>query len=438
MEPLPADEQLKTGSPKQRGYYIYVTEACNLRCNYCFVKNKVNQRHLTEEVAQRILAFIKGEGSDLKKVYVHFFGGEPLIRPAMVDYLATELRSWAGEKGVELRLGITTNGTLLSTANCEMLKRHGVGVQLSLDGGKQGNDVHRQLMGGTQSGLAPAGAFDLVQIQNYIAYFGRQRPNCRMTVTVHNLSYLSESIRELHALGFKSFSVIPEADCGVWTPEHLSRYEAEMDRVFGYWAAHRDITVNSIQQTIDKLAQMKERRYLCPVGQTIVGFTVDGDIYPCHDFAGRFAGDPVESARLILGNAGSGYLPERRSLWPLVRLDGVKSGNGYDCGTCWARWSCGRGCPYMNFAHSGDIRTVSATYCATSRVNASLALRWMSALGELRPSDSKRSLSAERGAGGPALDGKNFEAKAPRRPLSGRPPETTRPASGNCVLGDPV
>ena len=29
----------------KRGYYVYVTEACNLRCSYCFVKEKTNQRH---------------------------------------------------------------------------------------------------------------------------------------------------------------------------------------------------------------------------------------------------------------------------------------------------------------------------------------------------------------------------------------------------------
>ena len=130
---------------------------------------------------------------------------------------------YSGDTGITLRMGITTNGTLLTVANCEMLQRNGIGVQLSLDGSKQGNDIHRQLMGGTQCGLAKAGAFELVQIGNYMRYFGDTTPNCRMTLTVHNLPYLSNSIRELHAQGFKSFSVIPDADCGVSRPRYLWR-----------------------------------------------------------------------------------------------------------------------------------------------------------------------------------------------------------------------
>lgn len=296
----------------KRGYYIFVTEACNLRCSYCFVRDKQNHRHLTDELGDKTVEFIVEDAATAKSVYVHFFGGEPLIRPAVVDRLAARLRSWGRNSETEVRLGITTNGTLLTTANCEMLKRHDIGVQLSLDGGKTGNDIHRQFMGGTQSGLRPSGAFDLVKIENYVRYFGRGRPNCRMTVTVHNLPYLSQSIRELHEIGFKSFSLIPDADCGDWTASHLARYEREMQDVFQYWAEHRELSFNVIDQTISRLVEKKQRRHLCPAGSTILGITVDGDLYPCHDFAGRFWPDPACRESLLLGNVETGAEPAFR------------------------------------------------------------------------------------------------------------------------------
>ncbi|MBV9083132.1 MAG: radical SAM protein [Acidobacteriaceae bacterium] len=156
-----------------RGYYIYVTEACNLRCSYCFVTDKQNHNHLSDRMAVTIADFVMADASENKDAYIHFFGGEPLIRANTVDYLAGTFRTWSRKTGITLRLGITTNGTLLNTRNCEMLKRHQIGVQLSLDGGKQGNDVHRQIMGGTQRGLRAAGAFEMVQIENYLEIFRR-------------------------------------------------------------------------------------------------------------------------------------------------------------------------------------------------------------------------------------------------------------------------
>jgi len=385
----PGDTAGRSALPTRRGYYVYVTEACNLRCSYCFVKEKHNGRHLTREMAGNVFRFITGEAASLTDLYVHFFGGEPLLQPAMVDYLASELRAWCKDRPIKLRLGITTNGTLLTPSNCEMLTRHGVGVQLSLDGSQRGNDVHRQVMGGTQCGLPFAGAFERVRIADYFVHFGKQRPNCRMTLTVENLPYLSQSIRELHELGFRSFSIIPDADCGAWTPDCLSRYEAEVGKVFEYWAQHREIGVNLIDQTIRKLTVRSVRGHLCRASSTVLGITIDGDIYPCHDFAGRFAADPVERERLLMGNVETGYLPNPREFEDLTVGPDVKSGNGYDCNACWAKWVCARGCPYMNYAHSGEIRRVNATYCATSRINTSLALRWMSILDDYRFFDVK-------------------------------------------------
>ena len=376
-------ETIRKWQRVRRGYYVYVTEACNLRCSYCFVKDKQNDRHLTMATAKQILEFIARDSESLSSVYVHFFGGEPLLRPAMVDYLAGSLRTWTSQRQLQLRLGATTNGTLLTTENCEMLKRHGIGVQLSLDGSKEGNDVHRQFMGGTQCGLRAAGAFERVNVANYITYFGKTAPNCRMTLTVHNLSYLNQSIRELHKLGFKSFSIIPDCDTGSWTPTHFEEYERVMGDVLQYWSQHQDIWINSFDKIINALLTKKHRGYLCQAGTGILGITVDGEIYPCHDLSGQYSRDAASRQQLLIGHVTTGYNENHRRFLDMSIGSDVKSGCGYDCATCWAKWSCARGCPYMNYASSGNIRIVNPTYCATQRVDALLALKWMGAADQI-------------------------------------------------------
>ncbi len=379
-----------TGQGARRGYYVYVTEACNLRCSYCFVKEKQNGRHLTTTMAKHILEFISEDASSLSSIYVHFFGGEPLLRPMMVDYLAGRLREWSSGRQLDLRLGLTTNGTLLTTENCEMLKRHGIGVQLSLDGSKEGNDIHRQFMGGTQCGLRAAGAFDSVNIASYLSHFGRTTPNCRMTLTVQNLPYLGQSISELHKLGFKSFSIIPDFDTGSWTLAHIGKYEHAMEAVLQYWAKNQELWINCFDKTARALRNKRLPRSLCQAGTDILGITVDGDLYPCHDFSGRYSRG-ADAKKLLIGHVTTGYSESHRRPIDMSIESSVKSGCGYDCGTCWAKWTCARGCPYMNYASSGDIRIVNATYCATQRVNTLLMLKWMCAAGQIDVSRSSNS-----------------------------------------------
>lgn len=369
--PTLAKEELR------RGYYIYVTEACNLRCSYCFVKDKHNDRHLSMAMAKQILDFIARDAEGRSSAYVHFFGGEPLLQPAMIDYLASSLRTWSSGRDLKLRLGITTNGTLLSTENCMLLKRHNIGVQLSLDGSKDGNDIHRQFMGGSQCGLRTAGAFDKVNIPNFMTHFGKSAPNCRMTLTTENLSYLSRSIRELHGLGFASFSVIPDCDTGSWTSEHIAEYERVMTEVLHYWSQHDNLWISSFDKTIRSLLTKQQPRSLCKVGTGILGITVDGELYPCHDFSGRYSSDNRIGRSLTIGHVATGYNENLKQFLDMSIGSDVRSGCGYDCASCWAQTTCSRGCPYMNYVSAGDIRIVNQTYCATKRVDTLLVLKWM-------------------------------------------------------------
>ena len=183
--------------------------------------------------------------------------------------------------------------------------------------------------------------------------------------------------------GFKSFSVIADSDCGDWTPAALAQYESEMSRVYEYWAGHREIDVNLIQQTMDKLTEKKIQPNLCQAGRTVIGITIDGDIYPCHDFSGRFSKDPAERDALLIGNVEKGFTQNQQKFADMS-YEKKRSGNGHDCTQCRARWSCGHGCPYMNYAKTHDIFEVNATYCTMNRINATLALRWMSTLEDYR------------------------------------------------------
>lgn len=395
-------EPLEFGSSalatQTRGYYIYLTEACNLRCSYCFVDDKHNHRHLhdpiqyartdsdKEDMVQKFIDFVLNDPNGRSSKYIHFFGGEPLIRAKSIERICREITEQAKTMlpNCKITWGITTNGTLLTDENCQLLKRWNVGVQLSLDGSEEGNDVTRQLMGGDQaakrighnhSDVATTGkkygAFKLVKIANYLKYFG---DNARMTLTIDNLRFLNQSIHELKSMGFKSFSVIPDTDSGSWDG-HWEEYRHEVMKLWDTCMQDGTIIVNFVKQTMDTILTNKPApTHLCQAGRNVIGISVDGDIYPCHDFLGKYSKNAQTAHDLQIGHIDKGWTLNTTKFEDVKCNDEIVSGAGHDCKTCHAKSICERGCPYINYASEGAVKTVNSAYCEVTRINAEIAL----------------------------------------------------------------
>ena len=107
---------------------ISVTDLCNLRCRYCMPEHGVKKlRHgdvLTYEEILRVVRALAQLG--IRKV--RLTGGEPLIRPGIVDFV----RRIKGVQGIE-HVAMTTNGVLLSSM-AGQLKEAGLdSVNVSVD-----------------------------------------------------------------------------------------------------------------------------------------------------------------------------------------------------------------------------------------------------------------------------------------------------------------
>lgn len=89
-------------------YIICPTTGCNARCYYCFEKGTVQKRMdecTTKAVAEYIL-----KHHDSEHLVIQWFGGEPLLEPQTISYIADYLNS----AGVNFDSKIITNGYLLS------------------------------------------------------------------------------------------------------------------------------------------------------------------------------------------------------------------------------------------------------------------------------------------------------------------------------------
>jgi uncharacterized protein len=65
--------------PKMSYMELILTDQCNLRCSYCFEKDK-NPHNMSDETALAAVDFLMEESGPMKRVTILFFGGEPLLR----------------------------------------------------------------------------------------------------------------------------------------------------------------------------------------------------------------------------------------------------------------------------------------------------------------------------------------------------------------------
>lgn len=91
---------------RQHKYYIYTTTGCNARCPYCFEEG-VRPRTMNKETALRAAEYMI-ECSGGQKLFLVWFGGEPLMNKAAMDAICERLRG----SGVEFESIIKTNGYL--------------------------------------------------------------------------------------------------------------------------------------------------------------------------------------------------------------------------------------------------------------------------------------------------------------------------------------
>lgn len=101
---------------------IYITELCNLDCEYCYVEIKKNEVDSIDgtEFTQRI--------NLLEYDLIKFYGGEPLLKWKDIK----DIISSVFQKNKAIRFSIITNGLLLTAEKLDFLKAHNSSVALSL------------------------------------------------------------------------------------------------------------------------------------------------------------------------------------------------------------------------------------------------------------------------------------------------------------------
>ena len=112
---------------------IVLSRACNFACAYCFVRGMSTNASLTEQICLSLVA----QASKLGVSVVALAGGEPMLYRSFHNVLSAVI-------GAGVVPFVSTNGSLLSKKNVELMKTAGlVGIQVSIDSSDP--PIHDQL-----------------------------------------------------------------------------------------------------------------------------------------------------------------------------------------------------------------------------------------------------------------------------------------------------
>ncbi|KKC29883.1 radical SAM protein [Caldanaerobacter subterraneus KAk] len=189
--------------PSRIGFMrISLTEKCNLKCNYCFVR-KIHDKKgdmPVEKFSEIMLWFIKeNKGS---RPVIQYFGGEPLLRMDLIElgHLLLEKAKQNGEI-IDYVEEIVTNGTLMTENLAKYFISNNFNISFSIDGWKDINDKNRVFPDGS-------GSFDrLIEgVNNYKNAGGKL--SAIITFTNDNIDKAEEIIHFLvESVGFEEISI---------------------------------------------------------------------------------------------------------------------------------------------------------------------------------------------------------------------------------------
>jgi len=92
---------------------IYTTNACNLKCNYCYLEKK-DAKATGKTLMKKTLSYFFSSQYKDKRIYCTFIGGEPLLEFKLIKYAVDLSKKLSKKNKKKIFFNLVTNGTLLN------------------------------------------------------------------------------------------------------------------------------------------------------------------------------------------------------------------------------------------------------------------------------------------------------------------------------------
>lgn len=328
---------------------LMVTHGCNLRCRYCYTGRKF-RRSMRPQVGRAAIDCAIRSIQPGGILELGFFGGEPLLVPELVEELLEYATQAADASALELRVGLTTNGTATTKAAWRVMLRPEVHLAVSHDGLPQIHDRHRRRRDGS------ATSFQVSETLRTLIEAGRA-VRAVMVVRPDSCAVLPEGIRGLRKRGVRSIDLALDV-WAAWGPGDIGTLEQTLVRAAQLWQAglpeHR---ISWFDEKAAQLAGLEGRPSArCGFGHGEVAVAPSGNLYPCERIVGEdYPGHPFRLAPHVL-ECEDFRRPPRAPPLPVA------------CRNCAIQPHCNTACRCNNLIRTGDATRPDTLLCTRERV----------------------------------------------------------------------
>jgi uncharacterized protein len=333
-----------------------ITDACNLRCLYCYHNNgNYKENAMTTRTAEKAVDFLFDNSGSNDEVVIVFFGGEPILNFDLITFIVGYAQKKASKLKKKAEFAITTNGTLLYEEVIDFFYENEIGVTVSIDGSKKIHDRFRKFSNGGSS-------YDkmLPNIKNLIDIFREKggKPVVARVTVAKDAKHVPETIEHLLKLGFA------EAGFGPVTTDNLS-FQLDNKEMTVLLNKFKELSDKFLQAAlndkffgftnlIDLLVILHEgevKNYPCGAGLGLFAVSSDEKLYLCQRLIGNDS--------LCMGNLSDGFdISAVENFRKKAELSGKP-----ECKTCWARFICAGGCYHEALVREKKLTKANLHYC---------------------------------------------------------------------------
>ncbi|NTV62049.1 MAG: radical SAM protein [Oscillochloris sp.] len=333
--------------PTTLAVWLHISNACNLRCSYCYLQK--SQEAMSPPIVRAAVdtAIRSARQHGYSGLALNYAGGEASLRMDLVELAHTYAQQQAARASVQLQAGLLSNGTNLTPATLEAIRRLGLRLMISLDGLGQEHNSSRPTIGGQ-------GSLDRILAGIAHAQSAGISPDIAITVSATNIDHLTSLLRWLLARNLRfSLSFYREHDANAAHTDlriDQERLIAGMRRVYAE-IARNPPPWSLTAALLDRADLTQPHARSCAAGHHYLVIDQQGRIASCQmqldqPLSSVHASDPLHTIRHDLRAVRSVPVDEKEG-----------------CRHCEWRYWCGGGCPLATFRATGRYDTGSP-HCA--------------------------------------------------------------------------
>lgn len=332
-------------------YVLRLTNACNLKCNYCYAAIDSKPQILSCDIATKLFQSATAHG---EKATILFHGGEPLMEFKKLQELVSIGNNIASKNNSFIRFKIQSNGTLINKEVASFLKSENIAIGISIDGNNNEQNRNRLLRNGKHStDLTLRGVNELRKQEVPVSL--------NIVVSSSNVQKLQSMVREFSLQGIREFYFSPIMPAGraraqfadyAITPDlFLQGMKDVLKEIIdlhnsGIFAYAKNISYIILNMVTDQYYYMCQRAP-CGAGSNVLSIDTNGEVYICDDFTGisefRCGNVQFENIQQIRHNL-------KRNKFPTRVPDNIES-----CKTCHWKSICCSGCMSSAWFGKGTI-----------------------------------------------------------------------------------